>query len=112
MDARTRFEIDVSAPRPTVVIDGEDVAGRIQGFRLDAGVKGTVLTLFGAADGTIVGEGLVQVAIESDPQDAIATFLRSVSPKMLEDTALARLKPGDNLTQVMLDQLADWASGG
>lgn len=112
MDARTPFEIDLTSPKATILVGGEDIADKVQGLQLTADAKGAVLTLYGAAMGTITAEGVVQVAVDSDPAEAIATFLKSIDPAALESTALRRMTPGDNLTRVMLDQLTDWASGG
>jgi hypothetical protein len=96
----TRFSVDVgSGGRGHVVIDGVDVAEKVQKIIVDstAGQPPQVF-LEMAGEGRIEGEGIVTQVVESN--DSIALFLSNLDPSALEAAALDKMGglDGEGLT--------------
>lgn len=79
------FRISATREGSSIEVDGVDVAPQTGAFTLtvQAG-RPPVLTIFGAAEGEIDVEGVVEVKVDRDEREAIAAFLDSIDPAELE----------------------------
>jgi hypothetical protein len=106
-----RITLPTDQRKPCVVeVDGADIAAQIDGLRLDvAGNQPAMLTLYGPVAGTIVGDAVVRVMVDSDPRQVLADLIGTVDPAQLEQAALQRLDYDDSidhgLTAAMLREL-------
>lgn len=109
----TPFEIDVSAVgRPSrIVVGGVDISDRAAAFAVTARPgEVTRLTVELYGEGRIEGLGEVTLVPSAS---GLAEFFSNIDADELEKVALERLDGfgAGNVTQIMLDVLAEWVRG-
>ncbi|AJC58590.1 hypothetical protein [Streptomyces sp. 769] len=113
-----RVKITARGAKAAIEIDGQRIdPGALSGYTVShrEGEPPQVV-LLSSQDAETVFKGLARVAVADmpDPGPAAAMFLASIDPEELERTALCRPDLGTgphSLTQAMLTQLREWASG-
>lgn len=108
----SKFKINVTpiGRGSTVEVDGVDVSKNIKAMALFAHAsEATILQLHTYGEGTIVGEGVVEVIREDN--SGMAAWLRSVNRSKVDELALQRGGWGsastltDNVIEVLLEML-------
>lgn len=112
-----RFAITVRPGGAQVIVNDEDVSARVRSFAVHQGEQGMVpaLVLDTFAEGTIEGEGVVQVPDRGpvDTGPAVIAFLRAMDPGEVERKALEGLSMGDKIgaAEMIIRQLIREAGG-
>ncbi len=113
--ASARFSIKVDPVGfGQVTVNGEDVTDRTQGFRVESAQgQPSFLTLYTSGQGTIQGEGVVQVVeYHEDEAAVIKDFLKKLDAKVIEKIALERTGWGSaSLVGEVFAVLANIADG-
>ncbi|MFF4051939.1 hypothetical protein ACFYZ5_35385 [Streptomyces chartreusis] len=113
-----RIRITARGPKAAIALNGRSVdPGAFTGYALSHQEGQSPHVVLYAGDwAETVFEGLARVSVADapDPGPAAAVFLAAIDAEELERTALARPDLGtgpQSLTQAMLLQLQEWASG-
>lgn len=108
------FKIAASPFGATIEVNGQDITDQVGAAEIRvADGQPTTLTLHHIGDGTIEGQGIVQVVEPSDLDevDLICSFLAGIDPDQLDNDALNDTDASANLTGAMLAQLQRYARG-
>lgn len=107
------FRLEVTPFGGRIHVNGEDVTDRvgIAELRVADGQPST-LTLHHIGEGSIEGEGIVNISnTADDAAEIICGFLESIDPDQLDADALNNADSATNLTAVMLKMLQRYARG-
>ncbi|MFF8422931.1 hypothetical protein [Streptomyces sp. NPDC015680] len=117
-DEPRRVQITADAGTASITVDGSDISKAVQGYTLEhRSGQSPLLALYATPAAGTAFEGFAHVAVADAGQDdgqTVAAFLANIDPARLEAAALARDDLDGSrheLTQAMLQQLADWAQG-
>ena len=109
--ATFNIEAPVAGRGGKIIVNGEDISDRVNAFRLTSSINEiTVLQLsLIKVEGTIEGEGIVQVGVDADLDKVLASF----KADEIEQEALSRLSWGDGatLTSVIIELLRERVRG-
>lgn len=114
MSQPVSFKISADQIGGRVEVDGEDVTSKVGSAMVQVQAdQPTVLLLHmkPGCEGTIQGEGIVEVATDRPDADVICEFLSGIDPNTLQSDALNGLDAGQNTTEVMLQVLQSYARG-
>lgn len=107
------FTIKATPFGARIEVNGHDVTDQVGVAEIRvADGQPTTLTLHHIGDGTIEGQGIVQVVDPAqNDADIICGFLAMIDPDQLDSDALADADVSSNLTAAMLATLQRYARG-